>query len=64
MQLTIHSNRCEMINAIDAMSTNNQNALNTFLKIFEQIELKLNTKMNTIRELYETRKKNANEIIL
>ena len=64
MQFAIHSNCREIINAIDATLTSNQNAFNALLKNFEQIELKLNTKISIIKELYKTKEKNANEIIL
>ena len=57
MQLEIHSDRFDMMNAIDATSTSNQSASNTFLKNFAQIKSKLNTKMSTIREFYETKEK-------
>ena len=63
MQFTIHLNRCEIMNAIDATLTSSSNALNALSKEFEQIKLRLNTKISIIKEFYKTRKKNANEVI-
>ena len=63
MQLAIYSNRRDMMNAIDATSTNNQSVFSVFLRNFAQIELKLNTKMSTIKEFYKTKKQNTTEVI-
>ena len=63
MQLAIHSNCWNVINAIDATLINNQNAFNAFLKSFAQIKTKLNIKMNKIKKLYESKKKNLLKMI-
>ena len=63
MQLAIHSDRQNVMNAIDAMSINNQSASETPSRNFAQIKTKLNTKMSKIRKLYESRKKNLSKIM-
>ena len=64
MQLAIHLNCRDVMNAIDAMSINNQSAFDAFSTNFVQIKTKLNMKINKIREFYESKKKNLSKIIL
>ena len=52
------------MNAIDAMLTSRQSAFNTLLKKFAQIKAKLNTKINKIKKLYESKKKNLTRMML
>ena len=63
MQFVIHSNRRDVMNAIDATLINNQSAFNAFLRNFAQIKTKLNMKINKIRKLYELKEKNLLKII-
>ena len=63
MQSAIHSNRQNMMNAVDAMSINSQNAFNAFSINFAQIKTKLNMKMNKIRKFYESKKKNLSKMM-
>ena len=63
MQSVIHSDRRDMMNAIDATSINNQNASDAPLKDFAQIRTKLNMKMNKIRKLYESKEKNLSKMM-
>ena len=63
MQLAIHSDRQDVMNAIDATSINNQNAFDAFSRNFAQIKTKLNMKMSKIKELYELKKKNLSKIM-
>ena len=63
MQLAIHSNRFDQMNAIDATSMSNQNAVNAFLTNFAKIKMKINTKMNKIKEFYELKKKNLTKMM-
>ena len=63
MQSAIHSNHQDVMNAIDATSINSQNAFDTLLKDFAKIKTKLNMKMNKIKELYKSKKKNLLKII-
>ena len=51
------------MNAIDATSINSQNAFKTLSKNFAQIKAKLNTKMNKIKKLYESREKNLSRMM-
>ena len=63
MQLAIHSDCQEMMNAIDATSINSQNAFNAFSTHFVQIKTKLNMKMNKIKELYKLKEKNLSKMM-
>ena len=64
MQLVIHLNRQDVMNAINVTLINNQNARDTFSKNFVQIKAKLNMKINKIKKLYELKEKNLSKIIL
>ena len=64
MQFSIHLNCRNRKNEIDAMLVNSQNVFEVFFSGFAEIELKLNTKINTIKELFATKKKNASRMIL
>ena len=63
MQLIIHSNRRNVMNAVDATLINNQNAFDAFSKNFAQIKAELNMKMSKIEELYESKEKNLSKIM-
>ena len=63
MQLVIHLNRQDVLNAADATSINNQNAFDALSKNFAQIKAKLNMKMNKIRKLYELKEKNLSKMM-
>ena len=63
MQLVIHSNRFDQMNAIDATSMSSQNAVSAPLTNFAKIKIKMNTKMNKIREFYESKKKNLTKMM-
>ena len=63
MQLVIHSNRRDMMNAADATSINNQSASDALSKDFAQIKTKLNMKMNKIEKLYESKEKNLSKMM-
>ena len=63
MQLIIHLNRRNVMNAIDATSINNQNAFDAFLRNFAQIKAKLNMKINKIEKLYESKEKNLSKMM-
>ena len=64
MQLAIHSDRRNVMNAIDATSISIQSASDALSKNFAQIKAKLNMKMNKIKKLYESKEKNLSKIIL
>ena len=51
------------MNAIDATLTSKQNAFDTLSKDFAQIKAKFNTKMNKIKKLYESKKKNVTRMM-
>ena len=63
MQSTIHSNRRDVMNVIDATSISSQNAPDAFSRNFAQIKAKLNTKMSKIKELYESKEKNLSKMM-
>ena len=63
MQLAIHSDRRDMMNAIDATSINSQSASDALLRSFAQIKTKLNIKMNKIKEFYESKEKNLSKMM-
>ena len=63
MKLAIYSDCRDMINAIDAMSINNQSASDASLKNSVQIRLRLNTKMSTIKGIYEIKEQETFKII-
>ena len=63
MQSAIHSDRFDQMNAIDAMLMSSQSAVNAFLTNFAKIKMKMNTKMNKIRRLYELKKKNLTRMM-
>ena len=63
MQFIIHSNRQDVMNVADATSISSQNAFDAFLKNFAQIKAKLNTKMNKIKKLYESKEKNLSKMM-
>ena len=63
MQLIIHSNCRNIMNAIDAMSINNQSVFDALLKNFAQIKTKLNMKINKIKKLYKLKEKNLLKIM-
>ena len=63
MQLIIYLNRRNVMNVINAMLINNQDAFNASLKNFAQIKTKLNMKMNKIKEFYKLKNKNVSKII-
>ena len=64
MQLAIHSDRRNIINAIDTTSINSQNVLNMLLKSFAQIKIKLNMKISKIKRFYKSKEKNLLKILL
>ena len=64
MQFVIHLNRRDVMNAIDAMSINNQNAFNALLRNFAQIKTNLNMKIKKIRKFYESKEKNLSKMML
>ena len=63
MQLAIHLNRFDQMNAIDATSINSQNAVNAFLTNFAKIKMKINTKMSKIKRFYKSKKKNLTKMM-
>ena len=63
MQLAIHSNRRDVMNAAGATSVSSQNAFDAFSTNFIQIKTKLNKKIDKIKELYESKKKNLSEMM-
>ena len=63
MQFAIHLNCFDQMNAIDATSMSNQNAINALLMKFAKIKMKMNTKMNKIKEFYKLKKKNLTKMI-
>ena len=63
MKFAIHSNRRDIMNAVNAMSMSNQSAFNAPLRNSIQIKLKLNTKINTIKEFYEMKEQKTSEVI-
>ena len=63
MQSAIHSDRRDVMNAIDATSISNQNASDAFSKDFAQIKTELNMKINKIEELYESKEKNLSKMM-
>ena len=64
MQFTIHSNRRNVMNVIGAMLISSQSAFDAFSKNFAQIKAKLNTKINKIKRLYESKEKNLSKMML
>ena len=63
MQFAIYSNCFDQINAIDATLMSSQNAINASLTNFAKIKIKINIKINKIKELYELNKKNLTRMI-
>ena len=63
MQFVIHSDRRDVMNAIGATSINSQDAFDTLSKDFVQIRIKLNMKMNKIKEFYELKEKNLSKMM-
>ena len=63
MQFAIHLNRFDQMNAIDATSMSNQSAVNASLTNFAKIKMKMNMKMNKIKRLYESKKKNLTKMM-
>ena len=63
MQLAIHSNRWDVMNATDATSISNQNAFDALLKSFAKISTKLNMKMSKIKRFYESKEKNLSKMM-
>ena len=63
MQLAIHSDRLDQMNAIGATSMSNQSAANAPLTNFAKIKTKMNTKMSKIRKLYESKEKNLTKMM-
>ena len=63
MQPVIHSDRQNVMNAIDATSISNQDAFDAPSKNFAQIKTELNIKMSKIRKFYKSKEKNMSKII-
>ena len=63
MQLAIHLNRFDQMNAIGATSISSQNTINASLTNFAKIKMKINTKMNKVKKFYELKKKNLTRMI-
>ena len=63
MQLTIHSNRRDVMDVTGATSVSSQSAFDASLRNFAQIKAKLNTEMSKIRELYESKEKNLSRMM-
>ena len=63
MQPAIYSDRFDQMNATGATSMSSQDAVNAPLTSFAKTKVKMNTKMNKIRELYESKKKNLTKMM-
>ena len=63
MQSVIYSDRREVMNATGATLISSQGAFDALSRNFAQIKTKLNTKMNKIKEFYESKEKNLSKIM-
>ena len=63
MQSAIHSERRDVMNAIDATLISSQSAFDASSRNFAQINTKLNTKMSKIKKLYESKEKNLSKMM-